>query len=101
MEFYKKLTAKNAWVDGFTHHPWLSWWPVANLRRHGTDIAHHGRQPLAHRRLVHAGTAWQRQFRALRHRPGWHRHSVNVFHPDLASRICRTWMALASCPARQ
>ena len=21
MEFYKKLTAKNGWVDGFTHHP--------------------------------------------------------------------------------
>ena len=26
---------------------------------------------------------------------------VNLFHPALASRICNTWMALASCPARQ
>src|SRR5438034_4575973 len=26
---------------------------------------------------------------------------LNPFHPGYASRICNTWMALASCPARQ
>ena len=31
------------------------------------------------------------------HKPG----SLNLFHPPFASRICNTWMALASCPARQ
>jgi hypothetical protein len=28
------------------------------------------------------------------------RLSLNPFHPGYASRICNTWMALASCPAR-
>ena len=27
--------------------------------------------------------------------------TVNPFHPGYASRSCKTWMALASCPARQ
>ena len=27
--------------------------------------------------------------------------SVNLFHPPFASRICNTWMAFASWPARQ
>src|ERR1700742_3694765 len=26
---------------------------------------------------------------------------VRLFHPAYASRVCNTWMALASCPARQ
>jgi hypothetical protein len=29
------------------------------------------------------------------------RFTLNLFHPAFASRICNTWMALASCPARQ
>jgi hypothetical protein len=28
-------------------------------------------------------------------------HVTEPFHPAYASRICNTWMALASCPARQ
>jgi hypothetical protein len=27
--------------------------------------------------------------------------AVNLFHPAYASRVCNTWMALASWPARQ
>ena len=27
--------------------------------------------------------------------------TMNLFHPAFASRICNTWMALASWPARQ
>src|ERR1700759_5256744 len=44
------------WLGGWSHSPsWLSWWPVVNVRLHGTDIAHHGRQPSVHRRFVHPG----------------------------------------------
>jgi transposase len=29
------------------------------------------------------------------------RQELKLFHPAYASRVCNTWMALASCPARQ
>ena len=48
------------------------------------------------------GTAFRRlrldQYRVLYELT---RNTVNLFHPGYASRICNTWMALASCPARQ
>ena len=47
---------------------------------------------------------WQRvvQMSGLCHAGRFHfdGERVSLFHPVI-SRVCRTWMALASCPARQ
>jgi len=87
MQVYQKLAVKDGWVNGFIHHPGFHGGPLPTSAVMGL-ISHTMVEPPGYRRFVHAGTAWQRQLGALRHRAGRHRHSVGAARRDGRARDC-------------